>query len=472
MLNRGFSAPWLLLTAAVVGCGSTTPQRTPLDAGRSTDVRSSDAGRVDAGTCEQRIWSNGLSWNVTGFLPDRSFSLRNYDGWAVVEQSSDDNLVLAIMPSDEDADAGLPETGAALAHCAFAAPGELPRIALGSRVWLHVRREMTLPLALPRYGDEVTVRDRPGGALLLAGIRAAANGQDQLEADALTFRNPLELCREHARCVDDGDEVAYSVEAAAEPPQRLTPGQHTTLRLGGMPYDVLFYGASRTTGTQHSRSIQCLDDLFDSRLWVEANARALEPEAVIAQLSRGTPPTCVPGDAPYMWISHSIDGIATGETVSVEVTYRERRAGELTFDLPDPSAHLGIAESAPLAEPMPGQKLWLDGNTSMFVLRERQAGPIVLAGGSISTSGQRVFDLEQLGRWLDIPVTVEPQCTYEASPIAAAPTDENSYLFRATFNGTTVSSGTKKSLMIGGVSYDVSLSAHEGQVPFVISRRP
>jgi hypothetical protein len=180
----------------------------------------------------------------------------------------------------------------------------------------------------------------------------------------------------------------------------------------------------------------------------------------------------MPGDAPYMWIDHSIYGIAVGDAVSVEVTYRERRDGKLMFDLPEPPAELGIADSAPLAEPMPGQKLWLEGNAFMFVLRKRQSGPIVLAGGSISTYGQRVFDLEQLAHLLDTPVTVEPQCVYEASPNAAAPVDENRYLFRGTFNGTTVSSGTKKSLMIGAVSYDVSLGTYGGLVPFVIARRP
>jgi len=481
MLNRRVSAPWLLLTAAVISCGSATPKRAPLDAGsktprnvdagRSTDSGSSDAGSNDAGACEQRIGPAGLSWKVSGFLPDRSPYRRSYDGWALVEQSSDSELVLAIMPGDQDADAGTPEGVVAMAHCNFAAPSELPNIGPGSLVWLHVRGEKTLPSELPHYGDEVTVRDSPGGAVLLAGIRAAANGQDRLEADALTFRNPLELCRKRARCVDDGDTVAYSIEAASEPPQRLAPGQHTTLQLEGMPYDVLFYGASRNTGTQRSRNNACLDHRLDSRLWVAANVRALEPGAAIARLSRGTLPTCMPGDAPYMWIDHSIYEIAVGDSVSVEVTYRERRDGQLRFDFPEPPGQLGIAESAPLAEPMPGQKLWLEGDASMFVLRERKSGPIVLAGGAISTYGQRVW-LEELGRLLDTPVTVEPQCVYEASPIAGAPPDENSYLFRGTFNGTTVLSGTKKVLMIGGVSYDVSLGTYGSHVPFVISRRP
>jgi hypothetical protein len=411
-----------------------------------------------------------MYWYFTGDWP-RDVRGAHYDGWATVERSTPSELVLFARPMAGDDDAGVDDAPSA-AHSRIAAQNDLPIITPGSRLWLTFFTDDDFG-GIPRRrgGTQLSLRDAANGALLLSHLSLPGTLQDDLTADALTFRAPSERCSRPAECMHDGGRViSYSLEAQADVSVRLNEGEHTRIALAGEASELWLNAAFRRTGTK-----RCSDAPLDDRLWVAADVRSLEPEHIISQLPRGDLPACKLGNDPSLWIDHGVGEHGISETIEREVRYRGRYETQLVFDLVGDVGYLSISESASLAEPAVGQSFWLSSTYWYFVLRESETGPVVLASGSFSDIGGMVDEasVTLIGQWLGTALAVEADCVYER--IAGNPNRPTgpSYLFRARFGeapGFIVTSGTSKRIEIAGLAYDATITTEDTFIPLTITR--
>ncbi|MET0387662.1 MAG: hypothetical protein ABW321_16955 [Polyangiales bacterium] len=412
---------------------------------------------VGGGVCGGEYEPGGIAWGLSGGWKTAPSSAR-YQGWAVVERSTEGDLVLVV---DSAAGSGKVDS---LAHAAISAARALPVVPLGSRVWLDVTTDQDFS-GIPRRhaGRQLAVRDREGGQLLLA----ASSVPTELERPAsngVAFRAPVVTCSEPASCLKDGRETAYSLEVSVDPPQRLAAGEHADIALDGEPYELWLQSAKRTTGTVDD---SCADYVYDDRLWLEADLRAREPEALISRLTQAELPACTQSNDPTPAIGHEVSGGDLPDRQATRVTYRGRERGYLVFERGDDNQTFGVIEPAPLPEPTVGQVYWLLANYFMYVLRETSAsGPIVAASGTFATQAD-VADaaaVERFGQWLETPFTLEATCLYEPDARRTRGPVVPSHLFTAAIGGTAIGTGQHTQLALAGTTYDAWVTTSGGWV--------
>lgn len=428
-----------------------------------------DAAAADGGACpEDALASEQMNFETTGDWP-RDGSGIHYQGWVSVERDTADDLVLALQPmAAGDSDAGSDAAGTA--HCRIASRRALPQLPIGSRLWLELSNDDDYS-GIPRQhaGSRLALKSAEHGALLLAILDLPGSA---LTIGSLALSARTTLCSHKAQCLIDGRVDEYSVEVRADSSVELDPGARAQIEAGGARYEVWLHGATQTTGDEIDMG--CADVVLDDRVWISVEVRALDSDMIASQLTSAPLPSCKLGNDPGTWIDHAMYGYDVSAVVEGEVKYRGTTDSEgLMFDVVGGTGSLGLRDW-PLPEPTPGQSFWLSSTFWYFVLRESQAGPIVIASGAFSTDYKMADagDVQTVSQWLDTPIAVQVACEYEhISGTFHAMTPSHLFSIRiGDAPGVTVASGTTARVALGGVPYDVWVSTDSSYVPLTITQ--
>jgi len=406
-------------------------------------------------------WTAARSSEQSAQYPSDPFY--RFDGWTTVERSSATELILA-------ADAQLnglrdaPAIVNATAHCNIYGK-ELPVLAPGARLWLHFSGDFVPGAARALnyrhdFGMEMSVRARPEGPLLMAGMSWPAES-GRIETDALTFAEPVELCGvENKNCWVDGRSSQHSVLALADEPQRVSAGPESVITLDGMPYVITFVGASQYTGTQRDYTHCHPDFPGDTRLWISADVQAEDPQPIIDVLDEAEVPACSVGNEPVVDVSATLYGRSTSDWVAdAEVVYRGIDKDNYVFDLSGTDDTFAITLNALRAEPAPGTRYSLSYQHDAFVLRAAPGGEILAAQTWLPEMlDERRNTLGVFASWLGLSLTREQVCSYEAQTTLRMP---ELFLRQVTFGttpATIIREGSRSIVSIDGRNYDALVS--------------
>jgi hypothetical protein len=324
-------------------------------AGAAGTARTGGAG---GNSCSERdsLWSALQAW-TTGPVPiaDRT---GGYDGPAVVERSTLDEMVLFFASSG----AGATADPAGEFHSTLSGWSDLPVLPLGASVWFS-KHPLANPMAsfIPQT-DSFQVRAAEGGMLILATSTAGT-------APPISVSNRTTTCVGSGAGCEDGTTTYYSVDVEGDTPVTID-NSTSIVTIGGRAYDI------RVGSFDESPSSHKCSDYF-ARGGTSMDVR-LEDVTGLA-LPAGVLPACHPGNDRTLFLGFvspvgSYDGAVTylGREPVAGGGLQFGTAGAVTTTVYDDSGSF-------LAEPMLGQELWLTAQPAGTALRASQNGDPVVA---------------------------------------------------------------------------------------------
>jgi hypothetical protein len=139
----------------------------------------------------------------------------------------------------------------------------------------------------------------------------------------------------------------------ADEPQRVSPGSASTVALDGAPYALPLAGARRIAGTMRDFANCTPDFTWDTRLWVEAQLRAADPQPIIAALDHGEIPACSVGNEPPLEHDAGLHrAAASAELIDAELVYSARQNNDYLFDVLGTDFTFALAVDALSTEPV------------------------------------------------------------------------------------------------------------------------
>lgn len=434
--------------------------------GSTTGGASQSGGGPSVDTCES---DEGL-----GRLTELSVPNEEYDGPALVERSTKDELMLVYEVPPAGSTAVARRTRITVPHND---PGMAP-IAPGTRLWL--TRDRVVAVEHPGWTAIVdtafTVRDGQGGTILF-GAALATTSQDGATFPQLTASWPLTVLRPShvATCarVDDCDwREKYLLEVLADQPETL-PSVARNIRLGGIEYQA--YGehvaqdmdgvcASSTSSEWLSIDVRASDldaltrDLPREALTACGRGNELEWPVFLGSLTLGVPALAFDGPVFYAGRSALGNGIlkyefADAPAGAMRGCYIHDWAGEVT---------------APAA----GQEFWMTSEAGVTALREADRGRLLYLSTNLALPLEAAA-AEVLARELGVGVETKLLCSYvEPDPVDDGIPDQPSlhrdpasrrllWEVQLATEPFVVKSDTQTELVIDGQPYDVWVSSFD-----------
>jgi hypothetical protein len=417
-----------------------------------------------AATCPDFDGVSGLAWSLSGAWNSR-YQRSQYNGWAVVERSTRNDLVLYVSPkrlalwshalsaTSDDSEAG--GNHAVLTDERRA----LPVLPIGHRVWLtsysdrFVAARPGAPPPPRSGGGQITLRAQAKGTVLLSSVERPMLGA--LNGDVVGFAAPTELCsRASGSCRANGRDVYYELIVQADRPLSVRHGESAEVAIGGSPYTMYLQRAQNELG---DASEACAAP--DARIWLSADIRPGDVLAFEVALEPSTLPACVCGNDPALGVVS--DSLAE---IHGEVVLSSKRLGSWQLDAAD-GRSFELSDSAPITARV-GDRFWLDLAQRAFVLRTSRAGAVLLAGARDDTSGQSVA---RLGEWLGVEASLEAACLYERSNGDPSSPGTNE-LYDLLLDDTRIGAGRSASIELGAVAYRVWSSGVGPDVTVMIAR--
>jgi len=278
-----------------------------------------------------------------------------YNGPAVVERSTADEMVLFLALSGTDAT----NDPAGEFHITLSGWSDLPMLPLGASVWLSKHPLANpAPSFLPQtYSFEV--RAAEGGTLILATSTAGA-------ASPLSVSNRTVTCVGPGAGCNNGTTTYYSVDVAGDAPVTID-NAISVVAIGGRAYDVHV-----SSFDEHPSSHNCED--YFPMVGTSMDARLQDVTGL--SLPAGTLPACLSGNdrTPFLALASS------GRAYDGAVTYIGRDSmGELQFGAGQGFTLTIYDFGSLLAEPAVGQALWFTQQTLVSMLRASQDGELIVA---------------------------------------------------------------------------------------------
>ena len=382
-----------------------------------------------------------------------------YDGPAVVERSTPDDLVLAV--STPDLPAGDPQR-----HVKVSGLSPMPILPPGARVWLTKNRageqveprmsHGTLPWA-------ISVRNAQGGRLMFGALH---NTTDAVGVP-VTVGAVEELCAmSYPQACHYGDVVPTlhfrSVEIVGDTTVRIATGHTASVAIGGADYDVSVRAELLTDAHDG-----CGDNWGLETLDIAVQAHDLAD--LVARVEVGEPPACGNGNQPLRYVSM----LMQDDVKAISANYDGRAVypgpnpdypAYLDFELPDFTGpfegkmHLLTIGLEPLVgTPAKGTTYWasVGDNRRSGSYGSRRGGPSSprAPGRQVPLPAAQTADLEAL---LGVTVDVVQRCTYtiESWSSRAVPLWE---VVLGTTPPTHVPAGGTGTLEIGGKPYAVDV---------------
>jgi hypothetical protein len=370
----------------------------------------------------------------------------DYDGPAVVEQSSTGGLTLAFAVSSSGS-----------RHVQLSGLGPLPPVAPGAKLWLSTTHAAIASRdgSIPPWA--LTVRAEQAGTILFGAAREA-------------FEDPASPVRVGERrvtcvasspipsCMGTGQVSYQSVEVKGDTPVSIEDGETQTVQLAGRDYDVAVSAAFITyPGFEH----QCPAGYDPERIGGAAlSVRARDLPSLLLALPEAPPPACGRGNSPWQDLGFFLPEVTRFDG---PVFYRESPyGGVLRFDLGGGKTLDILNPPATCATPQAGAEFWLTASVHLAALREKGRGPLVLASAHDLSAPLSAADAAEVRGEIGLPVTAQGGCAY--SPNAADPT-QPIRLWDVSFGTapqTIVKTDSQGLLDIAGRSYVVSVSGLGG----------
>jgi hypothetical protein len=391
-----------------------------------------------------------------------------YDGPAVVERSTTDELILEnpYTLAGGAGGSGSTDAGGAVStsenHTRFFGITPMPLFPVGAQVWLTMSVVQVRGLEADLQSTfSFAVRAGQAGRLLF-GAATASYGP-------LSFPVPVDqlttTCTANGvyQCAPQGTVTYASAVVTGDVPVVVQTDHLTTISLDGSPYDVRLDAETGTSG-----GYRCSDWSVPEHVSIDVRAQGLA--SLIAGLPVGPPPACGKGNDLDHAVRFDVYGLVGGVVSYVGPDARQPN----TDDFVGPPAADGSSQGSvnvvnlnarhDLPTYSAGQRLWLstqtvaaDGGLSrgtVTALRESEGGPIVLARYS-QTAPLAPGPLGPLADLLGISVTTQKSCDYAAA-IAPASGLQATALMDVTF-GTSpplrVPGGTIGTFTLGGRTY-------------------
>jgi hypothetical protein len=379
-----------------------------------------------------------------------------YDGPAVVERSTEGELVLYYLPPPSPAPdggggggAGMPPSPVGV-HASLSGFRPMPLLPVGAQVWLSKNPPANQLADRHAYGIlpwGIAVRDKKDGRVLLGATR---NFPDAVSAP-WQVGSPVPTCTgfDFSACGGRQDFVYSSVEVQSDVPVTLHDGESATMTFGGSAYDVKI--TAQTPTGQPGRI--CFD--YHPPSGVGLDIRIKDWTGAASALEMGDPPACSLGND--TGVSSYIGSNLDAYTGVLEYLREER--GSLIFRAPGVSdpfvpgqpALFSVSTSSPLGLTLTtGQTVWMAKIAPwVHVLRTEQGGDLLLV--DIARTAVMNPDLSaQIAAELGVGVTVRDTCVYTVEAQASMFLRE--FVF-ATPTPTVVKTGTVSALQLGGKNY-------------------
>ena len=472
--NMSARTAFLLLLSSGLGCSGTSQQHGAQgavndDGGSSNSGGSGGSGGgtesgADAGaTCGMRApFGPNLSVHTLGPTGGP------YEGPAIVERSTANDLFLYFEPRDPRMDAA--DTTAM--HARITGLDPMPVLPIATKVWIAntPAGDESGGLGYPAPGWALSVRNRQGGTLLFG---AAFKLTDAISVPVATGAVTPFCTGRNPMCSLGSSEVTYAdVEVLGDTPVTIRDSETAVVRLAGIDYDV------RVSAQQVTPAADCRIADYAPDSGVSLDVRAKELAGLLDTLEGGALPSCVVGNDRAVEMGFMLHGATLGTAYDGRVFY-ERKDSTSDNDtlyfkvegLPDTVAGQPpeIAISLPptiFPEPKLGDEFWATmPDYSMGALRDAQSGRLRLAAvyaGSTPVDASKAAMIEQM---LGFPVRFFESCKYANSQNGVFS------LWDVEF-GTTVPvrvhSGSVGSLQIEGSAYEAWVWAEQSMVWFSI----
>jgi hypothetical protein len=441
------------LALALIGCGGSSAV-SPVD-GQAPDGGDARAG---GGACgDHDGFPESLSVHTIG--PPGGAP---YDGPAVVERSTTNELVLAFSPTD----ASRPDGGAAgdLPLHAFIAASNLPVFPLGARVWLYksAAGDQFNAFSAPP-ATTIAVRDKKGGHLILG----AGYPPDGTALIPYAVSAGGQCTTAYSDECAKGTAVYSSLDVQGDSTVTIADNETRTVRAGGVDYDVTVMARKID-----AKTINCTDYFtYDG---VAMDVRAKAPAPLIAGLEAGAPIACARGNDVVQTVYSTFYAVSLGTSYDGKAFYVKRA------DIPGADCYQfsveGVASETPpekpfvefcapvglFPEPTVGQEFWATlSSYDITALRGPNRGPLLLA----SVFASAPFDADTSTRAqqvLGVPVEARLGCVY-AQP--AGPGTMPEYLWEVALGATSpgiIKTDAHTVVTVAGQSYDAWMESDAG----------
>jgi len=441
MLGGGFSMGCGHVDPGPAGNGGMAGTRGLGDAGASSEASAGNAGAPGG---EQCMTDDGMGPSIYTTFVGATVPLGRYDGPAVVERSTEDDLILDF------------EVPSGMRHLQIGtlSSSSLPLLVLpaSAQVWLSASftdasaGTQSAPFWYPRSWS---VRDREGGVLLLGATNDLADPAGPIEV-----REPVDGCVEpHPACRQI---IHQSVELMGDNAEVVGDGQSATVTVAGREY-LAHVSAQRWTIRKDFPCSQYEYRLGDGSSFVAA-LQLKDPKALVDELAIGDVSACAYGNdrsaSAYFYYPM---GQGPPDHYAGPVVYKGRDAelypGAYLFEVP------GQAEGTPMLdlltkpgifqEPQVGTEFWFD-DAGGPTLRGAGGGAVILASQRL-TAPFGAATSSWLEQTLGVAVHAEKRCDY--SDIDGQPLGLWD-LIVDTEPPVRVTSGNRTPLNLGGRAYE------------------
>lgn len=397
---------------------------------------------------------------ISPLLSDLNYPMAGvYDGPAIVERSTRDELIIYFAASNSGVDAATGSGGSSPTEVAthLQVNGLKPDSLLvpGTKVWL-TKEPAGGQRFDPMYGAQAwafTVRDHQGGRLLFgAQSGASSSSAAPIASGAVTDDCTVHLTSRVA-CLGAGSSITYaSVEVKGDTIKLVHDAETQTITVGGLDYEVTVIARQ-----EHPAGGTCAD--YHSPLTPSLGIQVKDMSAVRATFDVGNPPACGQGNDTDPKLELGLSNVYSSTSYDGPIYYAGKGAtdpSEYDFTVPGLTSVTGTSPvltsvqgaAQLMAEPIVGQEYWLTVVPgSVSVLREANRGSIVLAKGYGSDSTLASDTRSALG----FPVSAVSNCVYGPNFQG-----ESMQLMDAQFDADTtvrVESGTLGDIRIAGVPY-------------------
>lgn len=394
-------------------------------AGEVTDGGSAGSLGGTSNACGEHD-SLGPKLQVSVLDFDGSLAAGVHEGPAVVERSTNAELILTFEPRDAGMTSGSAGSGgddgtggaaaaATVFHTTFTGMPEAARFVPGTKLWLTLLYSLPAsPFSLPAPWS-ASIRDRKNGTLVFGASyhdfdSAAAPIKVGAQTPTCTGPSPDTQCAPSAA-------VTYSsLEVLGDQTVVVDDSATETVTVDGVPYEVRIHAQQQSS----AEPPKCVDYISPGGVTLDIEATNLDE--LVKTLDVDTVGMCSQGYDPSIAFFFDFYGMDIDSTYEGLISYRGRdpnSASAYDFDVPGLTSTTDLpptltidGATALLPEPAIGQEFWvLYQGTRVQVLRESQTGPVLLAQGwDFGNEMPRLA--EDFGNALGVPLRIEDACEY------------------------------------------------------------